>query len=122
MTEEEIKINNCLIAEFMGGKTTISLGNIAWDLPDMPGYQWVLCYDSSWDWLMPVVDKIDLTNYVAIRGNYCGINKTNYNEFNAWIAYEGGKLFHPTMTKLEAVYLAVIKFIKWYNANKKENL
>lgn len=68
----------------------------------------LLQYHSSWDWLMPVVEKIeaieDSDNYeVDIFGNCCqiGISENAIGE-----------------TKIEATWNAVILFIQWYNQNK----
>jgi hypothetical protein len=63
-----------------------------------------LKYHSSWEWLMPVVEKIEHTYaYVNIKG--CHVKISTLVDVNA-------------PTKLEAVYKAVVEFIKWYNENK----
>lgn len=70
MTNTEIVDNNRLIAEFMGGK--IGKGgtnknpayiNVPITHPDGQTQKWTLAakelrYNTSWDWLMPVIDKI----------------------------------------------------------------
>ena len=75
------------------------------------GSKW-LRFNTSWDWLMPVVKKIESTQpegfNTLIEGNNCWIETNG-------ISFEGmGK------TKIEATYKAVIEFIKWYNKNKDE--
>ena len=69
-----------------------------------------LRYDTSWDWLMPVVEKIESIKIcnkggaaVIINGTLCQINGIS----------------HIESTKIKAVYSAVIHFIKWYNAKKE---
>lgn len=114
--------NNKLIAEFMGGlynnQARLSLqSNEIW-LP----YHGVcnyknnngkcLKYHSSWDWLMEVVEKIESLGHRVIIGfsgskNYCEIGLNNF-----FI-----QIFEET--KIEAVYQAVVEFIKWYNAAKE---
>jgi hypothetical protein len=81
----------------------------------------------SWDWLIPVVEKIEEINDphhgyfgVYINSNGCIIQGTNlWKSLQA--GYEGEPVYminciYPT--KLEAVYNAVIGFIKWYNNEK----
>lgn len=70
--------NNKLIAEFMG----VKLDNEFWSA----NFQ----YYTSWDWLMPVMKKIEDIN---------------------------GKVF--ITTSLEANYNMVVEYIKWYNENNK---
>ena len=111
------KTDNELIAEFHDG-TTFDEGGLCTDLEKK--YSWRpgvydplrvehLNYHASWDWLMPVVDKIERIKNsddyeVDIFGNCCDI---------------GGRFEAIGKTKIEATYKAVIEFIKWYNANKK---
>jgi len=108
---------NKLIADFMGLKTFDRSNGISglWCAGN-DGDEFV-SYDSSWDWLMPVVEKIEKTNRkVEISGYVCFIypNETleNYDEYN----YEVTTVYS---TKIEATYVAVIKFIKWYNKQNK---
>lgn len=79
-------------------------------------------YHSSWDWLMPVVEKIeDLENgsafFVEIRISWCeiGVN-TQYA-----MAFD---IDMPTIKRREdvkilAVWKAIIDFIKWHNEQNK---
>ena len=76
---------------------------------------YLLQYHESWNWLMPVVEKI---NTITID---------NYGEMNVMIsAHEcliGEDYYHPIVDiKIEPeksmkqmVYKAVVEFIKWYN-------
>lgn len=119
--------NNKLIAEFMGVFDKIlSTGNIhSWS--DAPFYYTTedtkekviqnitkySKYHKDWNWLMEVVEKIEILGYVFkvngntvtffIKGNY---NRTIWND-----AFTGS-------TKIQAVYNACVEFIKWYNENK----
>ena len=109
---ENIINNNKLIAEFMGleicfGDTTepcvLSTQEIGVWKP--------MKYHSSWDWLMPVVEKIqqiDENNFcVTIDENVCHI----WSENNV---YDIETVSHTT---LEAVYNSIVEFINWYNKN-----
>lgn len=78
-----------------------------------------LQYDSSWDWLMPVVEKI---------GEELGYRVTICTTFTRiWRPEEKG--FVPQVRNndiewrnldgsLNATYRAVVEFIKWYNQQK----
>lgn len=71
-------------------------------------------YNSSWDWLMPVVEKIEDLEFdefkpvaVSIECLECEIK--DYRKGALHFAYFEGK------TKIESVWQAVIQFIQWYN-------
>ena len=62
-------------------------------------------YHKSWDWLIPAVEKIEHTMYVNIKGCHVTISSiVNVSK----------------STKIEAVWIAAIEFIKWYNQNKND--
>lgn len=64
-------------------------------------------FHTSWDWLMPVVEKVEGLGYnVLIKGNSCTIYNRVYN-----VERVIGK------TKIQAVYNHIIQFIQWYNSN-----
>lgn len=79
-------------------------------------------YHISWDWLMPVVEKIqsiDITpaprydSYrieIVVQG-YVKIQGTGMPRIFKNVSIEGGLI--------NAVYAAVLQFIIWYNQNKK---
>ena len=83
-------------------------------------------YHSSWDWLMEVVEKIRFIddNQEFFFNNYYRIDfKFDFlNGVELWIDKE--RLFLQTAfgenQLVEAIYNAVIEFIKWYNTNKKD--
>lgn len=77
-------------------------------------------YNSSWDWLMPVIDKIEsiYDNSIAVKIN--GIDCTISTGSQYAIAYPE-KDCHIEIrgkNRFEATYKAVVKFIKWYNSNE----
>ncbi len=109
MTIEE---GNKLIAEFMGGK--IAHFNISNEphFRNLPHGRAILLedlkYNNSWDWLMPVFEKIEkMGAWTDIWQNDDGYGvDVKYNE----------KYFNTTgKTKIESVWLAVVEFIKWHN-------
>lgn len=92
-----------------------------------------LGYRRSWDWLMPVLNKIETmpirstVNGVAIS---IGLSSTNkkycYIKYGKIFDQRGRKIsekyyFSGTFeneTALKAAYEAVVAFINWYNKNK----
>lgn len=85
-----------------------------------------LQYNTSWDWLMPVVEKIesiwdDFHGYfgVHISSNSCCIQGTKLNTTieNPHYAY-----FNEVVadTKIQATWQAVTGFIQWYNNNTQD--
>ena len=64
-------------------------------------------WDTSWDWLMPVVEKINSLNYtVHIYPTRARFYK-NHTEFIESI--------HPGYSLINVVYMGIVEFIKWHN-------
>ena len=119
--------NNKLIAEFMGLDWEEVVGQCKYNLYES-GYRdnliinnpesWV-CYNSSWDWLMIVVEKIESIEdgiyQVDILQEGCKILK----KCSLLIDKTVSKL-EPDTTKIKSVYLACVEFIKWYNKQNKK--
>lgn len=81
-------------------------------------------YHSSWDWLMPVVEKIEsLDFYVWIMySEYNDVGKINQVSINGMdIPFPSGKskcsIVEQDGNKINATYRAVTRFIKWHNSN-----
>lgn len=114
MTEQELE-GNKLIAEFMG----LIFNGHHWELPQLHGRNKIyeeLKYHSSWDWLMAVAEKIEQTGCIIeiwlSLGKGCRITKVT-SKIKSW------QTVMESNSTIEAVWLAVIEFIKWYNQNKK---
>jgi hypothetical protein len=79
-----------------------------------------LQYHTSWDWLMPVIEKI-LAMYDSQcsfeHPKYLNIDNKHRFSFNLIDDCRGSQSGEGN-TLIEASYNAVVKFIKWYN-NKK---
>lgn len=136
--------NNKLIAEFMGmqhtdigwydNEETLQLQNNTFD---------ELQFYESWDWLMPVVEKIeDMGFTTSIKTSYVRINpreNANYDHYISYITWNedgwssrkphasydddcdmGNISYTPKeiIDKRRAIYEAVVAFINWYNKNK----
>ncbi len=120
MTKEEILECNKLIAEFMGCQKwpdrdayVTKFGNIneAFNTVEQ------LRFHKEWDWLMPVVAKIQKLGYVCvIYANYCNIIEKDL--FTKKYDGEGFDIDHYSdsiETVIGAVYKCVVEFIKYYN-------
>jgi endonuclease IV len=101
--------DNRLIAEFMSAE------------PDKKTFfrtgEEVYFYHTSWDWLMPVVERInDTERYEVCIGNcHChvtDIENDNYKVRALTLSLQG-------KTTIEATYLAVVEFINWYNDERQ---
>jgi len=117
-----MKENNRLIANFMGWDESMS-GHypVDYNTPKGPyvGDKPLEMYHKSWDWLIPVVEKIEnLEDYrfdITIRQETITIlDKNNNKEIYCF--------FGEGESKLEIVYGAVIEFIQWYNKQNEEKM
>lgn len=96
---EQITENNKLIAEFMGATWfghSMENPKPWWIINSKEYYSEDLKYHTSWDWLMPVVEKI-------------GRKDCDHEPL------AGVTLYSP----IGMVYHAVVEFIKWYHENKE---
>lgn len=144
MTENKFITNNSLIAEFIGFKSVEVPFDMGCKYLEVPPerqkqaaeeskkyfyegnpyspyssfYPKEMRFHYSWDWLMPVVEKIESMGYRTTLfcheygkedGNSMHIKDSSHTMLGDGFA----------STKIEAVYKAVVEFIKWYNENKK---
>jgi hypothetical protein len=136
------EVMNEVIARFMGGevKDDYTLSNYTkigipdwafrihnFDVIKVGGYE----YHTSWDWLMPVIEKIETPQFdekgqfifrsnadVGIHYKACVVEYVPDEESGD--TTEEVKIQTQSETKLEAVYKAVYQFIQWYNQNKNQ--
>ena len=118
------KSENELIAEFMGGRVAyVSYGKKdVWVFPfreDEGGCD-TLLFDTSWDWLMPIVEKIEGLGYItSITTGSCVIcagAELEKREDISLFSWHSGVNYN---TKLHNTYEAVVEFIRWYNSQQK---
>ena len=111
MTTEQILENNKLIADFMG-KNHQNLHSF------IQQYE----YHTSWDLLMPVVEKIEgldrLGGIVTIIQGQCAITSRMAGDHTV-MANKSHYMLMGAKGKLLATYEAVVEFIKWYNTHNK---
>jgi len=140
MKEKEILEGNKLIAEFMGATLFLE----RWRVQDenrkytveQPLANFLLMakneelkFHTSWDWLMPVVEKI--VKYVYEEEEQDGgfgkviVKHRPHPRTFGMISQEEKFMvrfnrcaMYDADTLIEATWLAVIDFIKWYNQNK----
>ena len=106
MTSEEILEGNKLIFEFMGD----SMNNINdFSKPD----DGMLCFDWCWDWLMPVIEKIEsLSHPVYISSNNCIIYEHTGKD-------HGWNIDSYSSSKIESCWLVCVHFVEKLINNKK---
>ena len=95
-----IRENNKLIAEFMRVDQV--------DVDTWLDKNEELNYNSSWDWLMPVVEKIESLSIVCFEKNL-----QEEGDYQALFT-KGNDIFicHYADTSIEATYKTVVEFIK----------
>jgi hypothetical protein len=132
-TQIKITENNKLIAEFMGdfelvpefkpepdvdvtycwkqlNNKSYGYDTIDWrDHRSGDIYHDRICYNTSWNWLMPVVENIQ---YVV------GIVTIDECSEEEWAVYKSVFDLRITASR-EVVYRNVVGFIKWYNNQNK---
>ena len=119
MTEKEIIAGNKIIVEFDTNAkkiTAVMSEKLPYDLWEhkqqfSPVGINQLRYHISWDWLMPVVEQIEAKGYNVVIYTYsCRISDTE-TEMEQFYGESDD-------SKIEAIWLAVVEFIKWYNTQK----
>lgn len=134
-----MKTDNELIAEFMGliRYEPNSRYNLPqWYQPDSSdgrkkgkfmGYPEQLKYDTKWDWIMPVVEKIARieTKDVIHNGEdsyFDSFFPRTFGMINSETKHFMVRInrnpLHQSQSLMEATYSAVVDFIKWYNQQK----
>jgi hypothetical protein len=102
MSNEQIAEGNKLIAEFMNWVHSQDPATDAYEMERLK-------FHTSWDWLMPVVEKIG-ENYTINLHLFPGSDFTaTFKEGN----FRRGNGESPR--PIEATWLAVVQHIQWYN-------
>lgn len=109
-----IEGRNILIAEFMVG--VVKKNYNGFEIDGKPYHETQLKYHSSWDWLMPVIEKIESLDYI----DYCQIQSTKTLGGVFYSTYIS-KTFNTTSyeSKIKSVYNAVIKAINYHNEREQ---
>lgn len=132
--DEAVLQGNKLIAEFMGWRPSVVENGInLYYLPnDTTGEYNHSCkqmslesmiFHTSWDWIMFVVNKIESLTEDTLTCVYwfeitpSFINFYSHPQFCKTPDFE---IKIKNNDKLTALYLAVVKFIEWYNTQNKQ--
>jgi hypothetical protein len=110
--------SNKLIAEFMQPSFN---GFGTYDFNGQLLTKEYLKFDTDWNWLMSVVDKIESIVWEEI--NDTSFNVTIGATYYCVIQDNNGgmlEIIEQGKSKLESVYNAVIKFITWHNETKQK--
>lgn len=102
---------NRMIAEFMGlryGRSSVKTYVIENNKEVLPKD---LKYHTSWDWLMPVVEKIESLGYEFQITKEEAYFKDTDGDFEIVASAFNGSIMDNT-------YNAVVQFIEWFNENK----
>ena len=112
--------NNKIIAEFMGYKKSIAN---TWFKGNKIVQTTSFKYNSDWNWLMEVVEKIE--DFFEINGKELEFQIVSYEDEVKVIAKHSDKEWETIVEisadgsgKKENIYNACVEFIKWYNENK----
>ena len=81
----------------------------------------ILRYHLSWDWLMPVIEKLNTNHAIIFEYTIslipiCKVMFVPKNDIHLhFVSNESNNI-----TGLEAVFSQVVKFLKWHNAQKAQ--
>jgi hypothetical protein len=124
MNTPEVREGNVLIANFVAAT---NVGKPEWEytywMIDGKSYREdELKYHSSWDWLMPVVEKIetlfDNNIVVNIYDERCTIEvSTQYAMAKDF--HLPNEFYNNEGPKIKSVWLSVTEFLQWYNQNNQ---
>ena len=110
--------NNCLIAEFMGYKIQTDPTERFFGRYREPKTSiWIetneLHFDTSWDWLMPVIEKIE---DIQDRDLTSGVHYFDVEIRQSVVSIHGTDIeVSEYGSKLKNAYEAVVAFINWHN-------
>jgi hypothetical protein len=106
---EQILEGNKLIAEFVGYKQHNHGSYKTFEIDGRHIYESVVQYNTKWEWLMPVVEKIESLGFQFHIGNEGAAIK------KWWFRGNVPDLGSVQETKIAATWEICIRFIQWYN-------
>lgn len=113
--------NNKLLAEFLGWKIghpeilELRWSNEWFEGMDKKTTKGYLYFNSDWNWLMQVVEKIENTSYK--EDSFFNVHIGSLADCTIQNAKYEQIINKISTTKIEAVYDACVEFVKWYNKN-----
>lgn len=120
MKIEEIREYNEVIAGFMGYTKHNHVSYITYEKDGNHIYDSTLQYDSSWDWLMRVIDKLENDDkYIFdIKIGFVDCDIQVYKKEDKYLEDVIKAFSTSGVSKIYATYNAVNHIIDWYNENK----
>lgn len=126
MKTNEILQGNRILAEFMEYEAESQFGTMRWHT----GFNYEECGDSwtdlyedgelrfhlSWDWLMPVVEKIESLGY-AVLICYARVVIECCVMSDKTVIYKND---NNSIPKIKNAFLACVEFAKWYKNQSKQ--
>jgi hypothetical protein len=117
-----MKSNNTLLAEFLGYTQPHPdfKSSTYWHKEDRPPLA-ILLFDTDWNWLMEVVEKIEgVDNNLKfdIRSHFNPFTKKRLHNVVIVNGEDYSIVCSSTLieSKIEATYNACVEFVKWYNS------
>ena len=126
---ENIIENNKLIAEFLDWEfddlsETFETPFLKLVDPEAFGDEQFSCklqdfeleFHTDWNWLMKLVEKIEIQSEEL----FGGYKDVIINGCGCGIATKDDMISIAATSKIEAVYIACVEYIKWYNSQKEK--
>jgi hypothetical protein len=119
-SKETIESGNRLIAEFMEDHKT------TYGIPANRLREDMIAYHSSWDWLMPVVEKIEKETSTAVFHGFTVVIRRNHCAIMCHISNRQDGIICQTPygtepdSKIRAVWDMVVQFITWLNSQSNQ--
>ncbi len=108
---KEIIQSNKIIAKFMDLVEDKDIPNFYM----IDGILYNLRYHFSWDWLIPVIEKIETKGYVVNVSSCPSIEKSALANLHI---RPYSKTQYTKGNRLKRTFRMVVEFINWYNKNK----
>jgi len=117
MTREQINEGNKLIGDFM--EQMILDVNVLYVFSELPIEKYPRQFHYSWDWIIPVVEKIRSLDNMVNLNFWSETNATECVIYN-WEDFGSAEIRNECQSSIESVYLSVVEFIRWHNQNSKD--
>jgi hypothetical protein len=126
MTNEETIQGTKSIADFMGYEKDgvfYSIGVINHlTFNNRKHHEEQLCFHLSWDWIMPVIRKINGLGkeyQLAIFKNYVSCTVEKGGKFYKDFSFSHAEYITGEQDDITAAFKLVVRFVEWYNVNVK---
>lgn len=128
--KEEVMTDNELIAEFMRWRKTTTGYMVPNTYPIIDGYDTgeteftdeFLEFDTRWDWLMPVVDRIHKMDKMVCINFYTESNTVVSKIYSWGLGDDVHQKEFESESAIKSVYDAVVNFIKWHEQKFQEEI